>query len=202
MYYCFVSQKGGGAEGTEWAKFVIKHTEFVTPSLRSMTAEMFQVLADFPWLYLAYAILLTAYTCPAKFAKGKMCTWIDDKHVERLGNTKDVAERAKLAAADAFLVQVATDLEDFPELPALGIWKQVSADVRTRKETQQAKILIAGQLDCAVGAWVLKKIKTSADKVSQKKQQTVSETASVADESEVPDNEEEVGALTKNSSRG
>ena len=59
-YYCFVAAKAGGVDGTEWKQFVLKHTAFVTPSLRSMPVEIFRALADFPWLYLAYAILLTA----------------------------------------------------------------------------------------------------------------------------------------------
>ena len=63
-YYCFLSTKGGGVEGVDWKKFVVKHTAFVTPSIRSMPGQMFHALADFTWLFLPYAVLLTAYTCP------------------------------------------------------------------------------------------------------------------------------------------
>ena len=100
-----------------------------------MPGLMFQVLADFVWLYLGYAILLTAYTCPLAHVHGKMCSWIDEKQVERLGKTKDEEERAELEEADRFLVQVASDLQDYPLLPGLGIWRTVSAVARKSEET-------------------------------------------------------------------
>ena len=47
-YYCFVFAKGGGSEGIEWQRFVLKHTAFVTPSLRSMPVEMLGPWQIFP----------------------------------------------------------------------------------------------------------------------------------------------------------
>ena len=201
IFYCFVTAKGGGINGTEWQKFVVKHTAFVTPSLRSMPGEMFRVLVDFPWAKLAYAILLTAYTCPKGSVKGKVCTWIDDKQVERLGLTKDVAEIAKLESANKFLAQVALDLEDFPEVAAVGIWEGVAAEVRSSKATEQAKTLIAGQIDCAVGCWVLKKIKITAGQsdvnLGKTKKANHPNSAAVAGGGEEPDEEDAVRAATQ-----
>ena len=70
-FYAFLYSKSGGpTDGLWWKEFVKFHHAFVTPSLRSMSGDMFEALADFAWMLLAYAILKTAYLCPKGFARG------------------------------------------------------------------------------------------------------------------------------------
>ena len=97
---------------------------------------------------------------------------------------KDGEEKDRLIEADQFLAKVADDIQDFPGQPALGIWRGGATDLRNSEETEKAKILILGQVDCAVGALVMGKIKAPTGKEKKKKPTAAAEPAAVADEGE------------------
>ena len=91
--YAFLYSKSGAhTDGMWWKEFVKFHHAFVTPSLRSMSGDMFEALADYAWILLGYAILKAAYLCPKGSLEGRMCVWIDPKQVKSVGRPKDQAE--------------------------------------------------------------------------------------------------------------
>ena len=87
-FYQFLHARAGGVDGAFWLNFVDFHTRFVTPSLRTMSGEMFAALADFPQQRLAYAILKAAYTCPKEHISGRRCVWITPHETARLTDNK------------------------------------------------------------------------------------------------------------------
>ena len=62
----FVIGKSGGLDYPHLDEFVVSHRNH-THSKRRVPGELFGVLADFPWTYVAFALLVSAYNCDKKY---------------------------------------------------------------------------------------------------------------------------------------
>ena len=99
----FAVAKSGGAEGRflDWLKKF--HAAFV-PGGRRVHGSLYGALADFPFIYSAYAILAAAYTCPADKLKFGVCDWISAASVTR---QRKKEERAKWTNVELILSKAA-----------------------------------------------------------------------------------------------
>ena len=133
----FVAAKGGGVEG-HYLKFCkTMHRRLVNPSKRVVLGPLFAALADFPYQYLSYAILIAAYTCPEEHLRAGVCSWISATEVTSLWRNTNVKVVEKLRDAEKTLVDA------FANVGAIGCGSDVSLNSKLTTVFSKLFILLA-----------------------------------------------------------
>jgi hypothetical protein len=108
----------------------------------SLPAQIYGAVADFPFHYVAIAILESAWTCPAAFVRNGRCGWISAAEVLSLGKQggprRDLVQRAEKMLIEAREL-----------LPKAGI---ADDDINSNKG-----IALVAKLDIATARFLLKK---------------------------------------------
>ena len=138
----FLATRSGGVHGQYLKYLQAFHRQFVNPSVRaSVPAGLYGALADFPYQYLAIAILQVALTCPLEFVKHGLCSWVGASEVTRLG--RDAQRQEELRAAEAVLANARLKLAD------TGLRGDIAVDNKLTA--------VFGRLDTMMGRFVLRK---------------------------------------------
>ena len=139
----FLSTMSGGVDGEYLKPLAAFHNMFVSSSLRAMPGYVFAALADFPNVFLAYALLVTAYMCPKEKVEFRICKWVKPADIAGLAKT----DPARLRAAESIL-RDARAL--FPALPGdKKRWQcNITVSVLTKLDNNMGRCLL-GKQECS-----------------------------------------------------
>jgi len=108
----FVSAKAGGLQGDFLAAYNGFCRMFVKSNKRRLPAALYLATADFPEdLPSAYAVLVTAYTCPEEHVQHLTCNWVSAANVAALAKSRDPKVRARVSEVRDGLSKVWANLQ-------------------------------------------------------------------------------------------
>ena len=100
----FVATKSGGYGGEYLTYLTRWHNNFVRPSQRAgVPASLYTALASCPCLYLSFAILEAAWSCPKHKVENLECKWVTAGEVGLVAKAAEEEEPSKVRAAELVL---------------------------------------------------------------------------------------------------
>ena len=148
----FVVARAGGSDGTHLAYLKTFYSKWVNPSVRgSLPGVVFKALADFPCHYVALALYVTAYMCPATMIQDRKCVGVTVSDIAKL--VRDKMDHVRTAEALLSAIRVG--------LPEAGF---DAPGPQSDAKLIQALVMV----DVSVGRWLLGKseLSTEANRVA------------------------------------